>query len=58
MFKLDPSDVPEGWTTDPEEMDYKDEWAANDSMGQRLARGRKLGDKTYPIINGLEGAPP
>ncbi|ODM15336.1 hypothetical protein SI65_09277 [Aspergillus cristatus] len=50
MFKLDPSDVPEGWTTDPEEMDYGDEWTAEDSMGQGLARGMDLGDRAYPIM--------
>lgn len=31
-------------------MDCKDEWTANDNMGQRLARGRKLGDKAYPTM--------
>lgn len=37
-------DVPEERTTDPEEMDYGDEWATEDSVGQELTRGMDLGD--------------
>lgn len=28
------SDVPEGWTADPEEMDHGDEWASNSPVGE------------------------
>ena len=27
---------PPGWTTDPDELDYEEEWAADDSIGQQI----------------------
>lgn len=30
--------LPEGWSDDPEELDYDYEWAEDDSIGQDMAR--------------------
>lgn len=41
--------APPGWTTDPEELDYENEWATEDSLGQTMTRNMKLG-RGEPIM--------
>jgi hypothetical protein len=40
---------PNGWTIDPEELDYEEEWAADDSIGQKITANYHLG-KGRPVM--------
>jgi hypothetical protein len=41
--------LPLGWTMDPKELDYEDDWATSDGRGCRLAVEYNLG-KCRPIM--------
>jgi len=55
MIMSRPPSPPDGWTFDPEELDYEEEWAADDSIGQEFTAAHHLG-KGYPVMCSLEGA--
>jgi len=54
MIMSRPPSPPNGWTFDPEELDYEEEWAADDSIGQEFTAAHHLG-KGYPVMCSLEG---
>jgi hypothetical protein len=48
LVKID--NPPKGWSNDPEDLDYDDDWADDDSLGQRTCRYLGANGRGRPLL--------